>query len=649
MHNSKIYKLTPLWCLVGYLTYSTVGFSQELPKLLYVGNLDSPSETATLDHLVELDALDITVVSDSEVYAGYDFGLYKLIVIADTSPGITDVALDDMKYSGVPIFVIASLDVDSYVDRLEMRTVGTPSVPYAVYSTQQTYIRNNVTVENGLVGGAGTTDIGVGVDISGDVESVGAIHIANNTEIDGNVISAAAINFDDQNTVTISGDTIPFGSVTPKSIPTRTVAYGGETVTVYGGQTRVLAPGQYASLEAFDGAHVVLSAGDYRFGSFIFQAGNGTLDVDTNGGTARIDVQNEMRFGDRNQIGLSGNGFMEFYTNYSGQVKIGTDSVMYGSVTAPNGQIYVFSRSEVHGSLGGKQVYVDTDSLVAGLSSGDMSSGELVYMYDTCHPVTFVSDLFFDAYTDATVVNHGTSFDNLYSDISVLVVDEDRNAVVLLDDYNKIMASSLSNTNVYTHDSWVVFDQILNYLAPLGVGWNSYDTAWNSVVVSGILDFVDTVVADPYLFDYEDAVVEAWRLLAREDLAFLRYWTVSILNWAINEGSDPAKEPFAIYDAETLQQYMDGDFVIDPPNPCTCLQGCDTARTSAGTLNTTQPVCYEISNTINNWSAWWLFGRTIQVNGTTVTPGATLPGPIDGKYYFYFSAGPSPWTGWTYQ
>ncbi len=439
-----------------------------------------------------------------------------------------------------------------------------------------------------------------------------------------------------------------FGSVTPKFIPTRAVTFGGEAVAVTNGRHRVLNPGQYASLEAFDGASITLSAGNRSFGSFVFQGGNITLDVDSSGGTARIDVQNEMRFGDRTMIGLSGNGFVDFYTNYGGQIKVGSDSIFYGSVTAPNGQIYVFSRSEIYGSLGGREVWVDTNTLVSGLDSGDMSSGEFVYLYDTCHPVTFVSDVFLDAYVDATVVDNGTGFDSLHSDISVLVVDENRHAVVLLDDDNKIIASSLSNSDVYTHDSWVLFDQMLNYLAPMGLGWNSDETAWDSVIASGILDYIDDVTADPYLYDYDDAVEEAWRLLAGEDLAFLRYWTNSMLNWLINEGSNPSSAPFDIYDAATLQQYMDGDFVIDPPDPCTCLEGCDFARTSAGTLNTTESVCYEISDAINGWNAWSLEGRTIQVNGTTVSSGASLPAPNEGKYYVYFSAGASPSAGWTY-
>jgi hypothetical protein len=119
-----------------------------------------------------------------------------------------------------------------------------------------------------------------------------------------------------------------------------------------------------------------------------------------------------------------------------------------------------------------------------------------------------------------------------------------------------------------------------------------------------------------------------------------------MLNWLIGQDADPSTAPFEIYDSATLRQYMEGDF--SQPVECTCIEGCDEARTTAGTLNTEDSVCYEISGSINGWNAWDLGNRTIQVNGTTVSSGESLPAQIEGKYYFYFSAGTPSWNGWTY-
>ena len=81
---------------------------------------------------------------------------------------------------------------------------------------------------------------------------------------------------------------------------------------------------------------------------------------------------------------------------------------------------------------------------------------------------------------------------------------------------------------------------------------------------------------------------------------------------------------------------------------CTCDVGCDSARTAAGTLDTVDAVCYEISDDIVGWTAWNIHGRTIEVNDVIVNQGDPLPAKIGGKYYVGFSAGDYPWAGWTY-
>jgi hypothetical protein len=93
---------------------------------------------------------------------------------------------------------------------------------------------------------------------------------------------------------------------------------------------------------------------------------------------------------------------------------------------------------------------------------------------------------------------------------------------------------------------------------------------------------------------------------------------------------------------------LQGVVVDQPQSDCTCDVGCDNARTTAGTLNTTEAVCYEISGDIKGWTAWEMAGRTIEVNNVVVTSGATLPPKINGKYYFGISAGQHSWAGWNH-
>lgn len=96
-----------------------------------------------------------------------------------------------------------------------------------------------------------------------------------------------------------------------------------------------------------------------------------------------------------------------------------------------------------------------------------------------------------------------------------------------------------------------------------------------------------------------------------------------------------------------------GDIPLDleqwePPGQCTCPSGCDNPiHHPLWSFFSTSSKCFEIDENIHHWFAWRLWGKTIEVNGERVYPGQMpLPEPINGKYYFYFSAGWPFNTGW---
>jgi hypothetical protein len=61
---------------------------------------------------------------------------------------------------------------------------------------------------------------------------------------------------------------------------------------------------------------------------------------------------------------------------------------------------------------------------------------------------------------------------------------------------------------------------------------------------------------------------------------------------------------------------------------------------TSGVLGTTGPVCLRVSGAISGWGCSNFDGRTIKINGETVTCGQLpLPAEIDGGYYFDNSAG----------
>lgn len=88
--------------------------------------------------------------------------------------------------------------------------------------------------------------------------------------------------------------------------------------------------------------------------------------------------------------------------------------------------------------------------------------------------------------------------------------------------------------------------------------------------------------------------------------------------------------------------------ITDGGDECTCDAGCESTRTTSGTLGTTDAVCYEIEDDIAGWSAWNVGGRTIEVNDVIVQSGDSLPDKIGGKYYVGFSEGLYSWAGWDY-
>jgi len=76
----------------------------------------------------------------------------------------------------------------------------------------------------------------------------------------------------------------------------------------------------------------------------------------------------------------------------------------------------------------------------------------------------------------------------------------------------------------------------------------------------------------------------------------------------------------------------------------TAAEPCTPAKTvtggQSGVFDTTGAFCFKTTDTINGWGCSSFDGRTVKVNGTTKTCGATpLPAKVNGYYYFDCSAG----------
>ncbi|MBN2803228.1 MAG: hypothetical protein JXR91_09050 [Deltaproteobacteria bacterium] len=237
---------------------------------------------------------------------------------------------------------------------------------YGVYSQDETNIRDRgVTVSPGMVGSATKVEIGVESNIKGDVISSGDVFLRDRCMIGKNVFAGGTIF--EQNQITVGGDKLDNVEIQSETITFKTVTPGSQDYNLYNGNSLELAPGSYGNMHIYDGGVLTMSAGTYNFASFVVEAGNAVLNFNLEEGFLEINVQNDLRFGDRNQFILSEDSDpaqVQFYTNSSNQVKVGTDSTFNGVITAPNAQIYVFSRCTVNGALYGKSVWIDTDTTI---------------------------------------------------------------------------------------------------------------------------------------------------------------------------------------------------------------------------------------------------------------------------------------------
>ncbi len=215
-------------------------------------------------------------------------------------------------------------------------------------------------------GPPGRLTAGVDSRIQVGLEATGAVLLRDRARIEGNVRSGSTVT--QQSGVTVTGTITQNTSVPPVTIPTKTVTPGTADVAVNGGQTLTLAPGSYRDLNAAAGSTLALRAGNYSFRRLILNAGVSSLVLDVSSGPINVDVAGELQIGDRTPARLVGGttaAAVRFYTNQTVQLRLGTDAVIVGVLTAPNAEIVVSSRTEMRGAVFGLRVIIDADGRVA--------------------------------------------------------------------------------------------------------------------------------------------------------------------------------------------------------------------------------------------------------------------------------------------
>lgn len=248
-----------------------------------------------------------------------------------------------------------------------IRSVPQDLCEFTIYSDQRSDIRDRSRSTGGFIGSRTAVELGSAGLVTGHLRSGGTVLLRSRSQVEGNVTAAGAIT--QQSQVVVTGTLSPNTPNAQFTIPTKTVTAGTTDVNVFNGQTRVLAPGNYRDVHAFGGSTLRLRTGVYNMRSFIVESSTVSITLDITSGPIDVNVQGQVRFGDRMSMQLLGGTNprqVRYYTNWPNQVTIGTDLTLFGVLTAPNAEITAFSRTNVRGSLFGRRVTLDTDGTISG-------------------------------------------------------------------------------------------------------------------------------------------------------------------------------------------------------------------------------------------------------------------------------------------
>jgi cytoskeletal protein CcmA (bactofilin family) len=249
----------------------------------------------------------------------------------------------------------------------------------AIFSDQGTTLADRVKIADGSVGSNKNVTVGNDAVINADVKSGQNVVLGDRTRVQGNVTAAGTIQLGAGTQVT--GSQTEHGPFTSITIPTKTVTVGTTSITVNSGQGTtanpfVIAPGNYNAVTVNSNNVISLSAGVFQAATFIINA-DVTLIINQTNGVVDVRARDNLQFGDRTIVKItqpaSGTLAPLFYSNQStGEVRVGTDIATFlAAITVPNGTLHISSRTNMSGSLQGKNVNIDPDAGVARVPADD--------------------------------------------------------------------------------------------------------------------------------------------------------------------------------------------------------------------------------------------------------------------------------------
>jgi acetyltransferase-like isoleucine patch superfamily enzyme len=158
----------------------------------------------------------------------------------------------------------------------------------------------------------------------------------------------------------VNGKTQQLAMNSPSVIINKTIPYGITDLYIANDVTDLWKPGNYHTGTVKARGTVTLTAGTYNFKELIFEP-NTKIILDTTNGMININVADHLSFGDNFTIVNNNSSGINFYTNVTDTVTIGTNSNFVGSLMAPNSKIVINSRTNIIGNLLGDSIQIEPD------------------------------------------------------------------------------------------------------------------------------------------------------------------------------------------------------------------------------------------------------------------------------------------------
>lgn len=130
-------------------------------------------------------------------------------------------------------------------------------------------------------------------------------------------------------------------------------------------KSTTLIPGNYGNFTAKSKIKATLTSGTYSFQNFKTEP-NVQLIFDMESGPITINVANDVNLGNRTNFKINNGNPSEITWNIAGKsVKMGTDGLFYGTITAPNAFVNIESRSHLVGSVYANKLAVAPKSTIS--------------------------------------------------------------------------------------------------------------------------------------------------------------------------------------------------------------------------------------------------------------------------------------------